>query len=249
MNVNPLFLEENTLFYPIELEKSLCSLIGNHDREGAQATLNDLLGYIYISNNFELAGIKARVIELVVLLSRAAIDAGADVGEIFEQNRQYFCQIERFTTVEEFSIWLTEILHRFISYSFNFTRMKHSDVVYRVMEYVKVNYRRRITLDELAKHIYLSRSYLSSIFKEETGMNLSSFINAVRVEKSKALLLDNTVRLVDVANLCGFEDQSYYTKVFKRVVGVSPKRYRDCRGKTPPSQLPSGAQKINSLGG
>lgn len=126
--------------------------------------------------------------------------------------------------------------------------MKHSDVVYRVMEYVKVNYRRRITLDELAKHIYLSRSYLSSIFKEETGMNLSSFINAVRVEKSKALLLDNTVRLVDVANLCGFEDQSYYTKVFKRVVGVSPKRYRDCRGKTPPSQLPSGAQKITAWG-
>ena len=59
-------------------------------------------------------------------------------------------EIERLTTVEEFSIWLTDILHRFINYSFDFTRMKHSDVVYRVMEYVKVNYRRRITLDELA---------------------------------------------------------------------------------------------------
>lgn len=226
-------LEENSLFYPIELEKSLCSLIGNHDREGAQAVLNDLLGYIYITNDFALPGIKARIIELVVLLSRAAIDAGADVGEIFEQNRVYFNELERFTTVEEFSIWLTEVLHRFISYSFDFTRMKHSDVVYRVMEYVKVNYKRHITLDELARHIYLSRSYLSSIFKEETGMNLSTYINAVRVEKSKALLLDNAIRLVDVANLCGFEDQSYYTKVFKRIVGVSPKRFRDCRGKLP----------------
>ena len=125
------------------------------------------------------------------------------------------------------------MLHRFISYSFDFTRMKYSDVVYRVMEYVKVNYKRHITLDELARHIYLSRSYLSSIFKEETGMNLSTYINAVRVEKSKALLLDNAIRLVDVANLCGFEDQSYYTKVFKRIVGVSPKRFRDCRGKLP----------------
>ncbi len=228
---NPLFPEENNLFYPIELEKSLCTLIGQRDRQAAQAVLNDLLGHIYISNRFELRGIKPRIIELVVLLSRAAVDAGADVEEIFRRNRQYFEEIEKFSTVEELSIWLTDVLHRVIDDSFDFARMKHSDVVYRVMEYVKIHYGRHISLEELSRHIYLSRSYLSSIFKEETGMSLSAYINAVRVEKSKTFLLDSTLRLVDVANLCGFEDQSYYTKVFKRLVGTSPKRYRDCRGK------------------
>lgn len=78
-------------------------------------------------------------------------------------------------------------------------------------------------------------------------MNLSSYINAVRVEKSKSLLLDNSIRLVDVANLCGFEDQSYYTKVFKRIVGVSPKRYRDCRGKLPSVVPPAEDKAITTI--
>jgi YesN/AraC family two-component response regulator len=98
------------------------------------------------------------------------------------------------------------------------------------MEYVKANYNQKITLDDIARHVYLSRSYLSSIFKEETGQSLFSYINSVRVEKSKMFLLDNSVSLVDISELCGFEDQSYFTKVFKKATGVSPKKYRDSRG-------------------
>ena len=85
-------------------------------------------------------------------------------------------------------------------------------------------------MDEVARHVYLSRSYLSSLFKEETGMSLFTYINRVRVEKSKLFLLDKDVALVDVASLCGFEDQSYFTKVFKKETGMSPKKYRDSRG-------------------
>ena len=100
------------------------------------------------------------------------------------------------------------------------------------MDYVRVHYDEKISLDDIAQHVYLSRTYLSSIFKEETGQSLFSYINSVRVDKSKRFLLDNSIRLVDIAGLCGFEDQSYYTKVFKRMTGVSPKKFRDSHGKT-----------------
>ena len=73
----------------------------------------------------------------------------------------------------------------------------------------------------------MSRSYLSKLFKDETGYSLFSYINHVRIEKSKELLLNDTISLVDVAGLCGFEDQSYFTKVFKKETGISPKRFRD----------------------
>ncbi len=221
--------------YPIAYEKQLQSLIGSHDKAGTRVMLNELLGQIYCSCDFDLETIKSRVVELVVVLSRATIDAGADMQEIFLFNNNYFHEIEQFTSLEQLSVWLTGVMHRFINYSFDFTKVKHSDVVYKVMEYVKQNFHRKISLDDVARTVYLSRSYLSCIFKEETGQSLFSYINKVRVEKSKLYLLDNAVPLVDVAALCGFEDQSYFTKVFKKETGLSPKKYRDSRGARPPA--------------
>ena len=223
--------DESAINYPITYEKQLHDLICSRDKNGAQELLNELLGHVYCASNFHLETIKTRVVELVVLLSRATIDAGADIREIFLFNTNYIHEIEQFTSLEELSVWLTGIMHRFINYSFDFTQVKHSDVVHKVMDYVKSNYSKKITLDDVARHVYLSRSYLSSIFKEETGDSLFAYINRVRIDKSKMLLLDSAVNLVDVASLCGFDDQSYFTKVFKKATGVSPKKYRDTRGK------------------
>lgn len=224
--------DDKTSIYPIETEKKLHNLICSGDKSGAQEMLNELLGHIYCSSNFDLSSIKTRVVELVVILSRATIDAGADIREVFLFNTNYIQEIEQFSSIEELSVWLNGIMHRFIAYSFDFAQVKHSNVVYKVMEYVKANYDSKISLDDIARHVYLSRSYLSSIFKEETGESLFSYINKVRIEKSKMYLLDNAVSLVDIASMCGFEDQSYFTRVFKKATGMSPKKYRDSRGNT-----------------
>ncbi len=228
-----LLKEDKENVYPIENEKRLHNLICSHDKAGAQQLLNEIIGQIYCTCNFDLPTIKIRVMELIVILSRATIDAGADVREIFLFNSNYINEIEKFDNLDDLSVWLCSIMHRFINYSFDFTQVKHSDIVYKVMEYVKRNYASKISLDDVSKHVYLSRSYLSSVFKEETGYSLFNYINRVRVEKSKLYLLDNTISLVDVAALCGFEDQSYFTKVFKKATGISPKKYRNSRGNIP----------------
>lgn len=215
----------------IDSEKKLSLLISNKDKDGAQQLLNEMLGYLFFSGKADFKTIKARIIEMLVLLSRAAIDAGAAIQEILLFNEENIKQIEKISSIEELSSWITVIMHRFIQYSFDFTGVKHSDVLYKIMQYVKANYNKKITLDDIAAHVYLSRSYISSMFKEEMGEGLFTYVNRIRVEKSKILLLNESVSLVNVGGMCGFEDQSYFTKVFKSIVGVSPKKYRDCRGK------------------
>lgn len=216
--------------YPIESEKKLQALIRGRDKAGSRELLNQLLGEIFFFSNFNLEEIKARVLELLVLISRASIDAGADVQEIFGFNNEYLQKIESFQSIDELSVWLTGIMHRFIDYTFDFSRIKHIDAVYKTMEYVRANYDKKLSLDEIAKNAFLGKAYLSSIFKEEIGESLTNYINRVRIEKSRVLLLDKEISLIDIANLCGFEDQSYFTRVFKKIVGISPKKYRDSRG-------------------
>ena len=211
----------------IQLENQLCDNILNQDRTGSQDTLNQLLGYIYFSCDFDLDRIRVRILELLVMLSRIAIKVGANIQQMLTANDSFLCRLNTMKSVEELSVWLTGVLRYYIDYTFDYHSTKHSDIIYKCIEFIKQNYSRKITLDDLSVHVSLSRSYLSKLFKDEIGCSLFSYINHVRIERSKQLLLNDSLALVDIAGLCGFEDQSYFTKVFKKETGVSPKRFRD----------------------
>lgn len=216
--------------YPLEKEKELLSHISLGDKKGSQRTLNEILGHIFFSSGGDFKIIKARVLELIVLLSRAALEGGADVEQIFGLNYKYLNTIHDFNTVEELTYWLSEIMIRFTDCVFNLKDIKHVDVIYKAINYIKQNYMKKITLEEVASHVYLSPSYFSKVFKDEMECNFNTYVNQVRIEMSKQLLFNDSINLVDISNLVGYEDQSYFSKVFKRIVGVSPGKYRKSRG-------------------
>ncbi len=213
--------------YPIETESRLCGMIAGGDKEGAQKLLDELLGHIFYYSAFDLDQIKARTLELIAVLSRAAIDAGADMSEIFRFSTSFIQGIGRFNSIDEISIWLKGAMQRFIASTFDYVRIRHSDIVYKVMEYTRSNYSNKLSLDDLARHVFLSRSYLSTVFKGETGMGISAYINKVRIDKSNALLAGTRLSISEIAQMCGFEDQSYFTRVYRKQTGMSPKKYRD----------------------
>lgn len=217
-------------YYPIEEEKKLLSAISAGDKDTAQELLNRLLGHIYFNSAGNFSVIKARVNELLVLLSRASIDGGADIEQIFWTNNSVLDELKGIQDLNQLNRWLSMVMHRYISYVFDFTNIKHVDVIHKATEYIKCHYASKLTLDEVAKHVYLSKSYLSRIFKEELHCNFAEYVNKMRVEKSKILLMDHSISLIELAAMVGFEDQSYFTKVFKKIVGVSPGKYREGRG-------------------
>lgn len=216
--------------YPFEKEKELLSCIAMGDKKGSQKILNEILGHIFFSSGGDFETIKARVLELIVLLSRAAMEGGADVEEIFGLNYKYLNTIHELETVEELTYWLSKIMIRFTDCVFNLKDIKHVDVIYKAVNYIKENHMNKITLEEVASHVYLSPSYFSKIFKDDMKCNFNTYVNQVRVERSKQLLLNEDINLVDISNMVGYEDQSYFSKVFKKMVGVTPGKYRSSRG-------------------
>jgi len=218
--------------YPIEKEKELLLAISRGDKRESQGLLNDILGFIFFSSGHDAPIVKARVLELVVLLSRAALEGGADMERIFGLNFTYLNQVSRMRSVDDIAYWLSKIMLRFTDLVFTLKDVKHADVMQKALKYVNGHYAEEITLDDVAGLVFLSPTYFSKLFSEEMGCRFTAYLNKLRIEKSKLLLRGTDIPLVDIAGLVGYEDQSYFTKVFKRVTGASPGKYRESGGRS-----------------
>ena len=219
----------DTGFYPLQKEDELLAAMAAGDVIAAKTMLNELLGYIFFYSGFQFDVIRSRVLELIVLLSRAAVRGGADAELIFGLNYEYLQEIGNFTNVEDLSYWLSMIMNRFTDYVFRFADIKHADVIYKAIDYMKANHIKKLTLEETARFVYFSPAYFSRVFKQETGYNFSSYLNRIRINESKKLLRNDRVNLADIAGMVGYEDQSYFSKVFKKVTGMSPLKFRQSR--------------------
>ena len=213
--------------YPMRLEKLLVQAISDRDETLAKELINILLVNIYYYSKEDLEIMKTRTLELVVLLSRSAIDGGADGDEVLKLNDTYFKSIQALKTLDEYNIWMISVLDNFLGYMLNFSGLKHTYTIEETKNYIRENYSQKLTVESIATHVYLSKSYLSRIFKEETGDSLTAYINKIRIEKSMQLLVDKSLSLVDISDIVGFEEQSYFTKVFKSIVGMSPGKFRE----------------------
>ncbi|MGK0700807.1 helix-turn-helix domain-containing protein [Priestia flexa] len=89
-----------------------------------------------------------------------------------------------------------------------------------------MNYDRDVKLQEIAERFYLSREYISRKFKQEFQENISDYIVKVRMTKAKSLLKNEQLKIYEVANMIGYQDDKYFRKVFKKLEGLTPNEYR-----------------------
>jgi AraC-like DNA-binding protein len=212
--------------YSIKKEDELIAAISIGDAQTAGAVLNDILGHILFDPGLNMETLRLRVVELMVLLSRAALKGGANIDAIFGLNYSYLREIDALASPEDAILWLHSVTRRFAQHVFDFAGSKHVDVLFKAVSFIKTHYAEKITLQDVADSVYLNVTYFSKVFKEETGQTPGSFITGVRIDASKRLLSDPSVNIVDIPELVGFESQSYFTQVFKKSEGCTPGQYR-----------------------
>jgi len=216
--------------YPLAKERELLGCISKGDLEGSRKILNEILGLIFFYSNNNLDSIKLRVVELVVLLSRAAIDGGASIEEIIGLNNDYLVRIRESRSVYDLSASLSVILSRFVDCVFTLKSIKHADLIRKSIHFIRSQYTGSLSLEKVAEYIHLSPSHFSRIFHEGTGESFVSYLTRIRIEKAKTLLQAQSIPLAEIGARTGFKDQSYFTRVFKRSTGMSPGKYRGMRG-------------------
>lgn len=209
--------------YPYEKEKELLTKVRTGDVQAAKGVLNDLLGYVFFCEGGRMQTMKNRALELCTLLSRIAIEGGAVTDSIFRLNNQFLSSLQAIGTLEALCYELQEVVESFMDAMFNSTG---HEAVRKAVTFIAQHYAEPLTLEQLAGHVGLSPAYFSSLFKQGTGSTFREYLNQIRVEESKRLLTMTSYSLVDIAMAMGFSDQSYYSKVFKKYTGLTPKQYR-----------------------
>ncbi|HEY5585735.1 MAG TPA: helix-turn-helix domain-containing protein [Ruminiclostridium sp.] len=94
------------------------------------------------------------------------------------------------------------------------------------VKFINLNYCKDISLQQVAECVKLSSAYLSSLFKKELQVNFVEYINELRVNKAKELLLETYLKSYEIAEKTGFSENTYFSKVFKKVTGLSPNEFR-----------------------
>ena len=102
-----------------------------------------------------------------------------------------------------------------------------SFIVNQATAYIEEHYAQKLTLQEVADKCYVSQWHLSKLINKYTGNTFYELLNNVRIEKAKALLNDPTLKIGDIVDMVGYSDAAHFSRVFKRIVGVSANEYRN----------------------
>ncbi|MDF2724557.1 MAG: AraC family transcriptional regulator, partial [Paenibacillus sp.] len=99
-------------------------------------------------------------------------------------------------------------------------------LIREVVAYMREHYAGKITLEHTAKHFYMNKNYLSELFKAETGLNFTRYLNDIRIEQAKSLILQTGLKVTDISERVGFADFRYFSRVFKAYEQLSPSEFK-----------------------
>ncbi|MDO4321309.1 MAG: AraC family transcriptional regulator [Lachnospiraceae bacterium] len=160
------------------------------------------------------------------LLRKAAEHSAVHPAYLDRISTKFAQKIEALTTVTDHNLE-REMLHRYCLLVRNHSVKGYSPVIQKVINQINLNLASDLGLKTLSEMFNISAGYLSTLFKKETGMTLTDYVNKKRVEHAIFLLNTTHLQIQVVASYCGIQDINYFTRIFKKFCGMTPKKYRD----------------------
>ena len=223
-------LDIQSIDVSIVAKKSIYSFM----KQGTIAEIDDLVEEYFSSMGEEaVESVMLRQYVLVEsLLSAIALlesvglsreDASQILGELTDPVRYN-------TSVEAAREYVRSLLHVMIEYRNQLSDKKYSGIIGKAKKYIQENYQNEeMSLQSVASNVNVSSNHFSAIFRKETGETFIDYLTEVRMEKAKDLLVSTSMKTSEVGYEVGYRDPHYFSYIFKKTQGVSPKEYRKAR--------------------
>ena len=165
--------------------------------------------------------------EIVDLLINAMREKDINNGKELVDRLEVFEKIDTCSTEQEIIDYISKIFNKYIEKYESYKKQNSGNKLINIIKaFVSENYMKDISLIDAAKLVYLNPTYLSELFKRETGENFSEYLTSYRISIAKGLLKDVKYKVVDIAQHVGYTDPKYFSKLFRKNVGVNPTEYK-----------------------
>lgn len=221
--------QQNLFAHPsYTLEQQLMHCVTRGEGEEAKLILNQInqLDRAKLADD-QIRSLKNSLICTCVLFTRAIIKGGVLPEDAFNLSDVYIQHIERIYTKKELIELEYDMIFSFIETLKTEKRPAYNHVVNRAITFIHEEILKDLSLKKISEHVNVHPNYLSKMFKESVGVNLTEFINQKRIEESKYFLLHSKLPLSNIALLFKFCNQSYYSSLFKKYTVMTPKQYRN----------------------
>lgn len=179
-----------------------------------------------LSNN-PLRNQKNLFICSTALITRAAMEGGVDSELALTISDSYIQRVEELNEINEIISLQYKMLYDFTDRVHHVKESHYSKAIYKCRNYIFNHLYENISLSQLSEITGMSCNYLSERFKKEVGISISEYIQKEKIEEAKKLLELSDSSIMDICISMNFYDQSYFTKIFKKFTGLTPKQYRN----------------------
>jgi AraC-like DNA-binding protein len=207
-------------------EPALFAAIRAGDRLEAREILNRVLVAIHHHAGSRLDLVKSLFLELVVSMARTAVEAGAAPEAMLGTNFVSMTDLSGIASEEELAPWLAATLEQMMDAIREHRRRDPGQSLFDALDFMERRCGEKISRDDAAQASHLSPSHFSYLIRKESGVTFTEMLNRMRVDRAVGLLSRSEKPLSLVALECGFEDQSYFTKVFRRYRSCTPGEFR-----------------------
>ena len=207
-------------------EPALMAAIRSGDRRNAREILNGLLMTVHYHAEDRLDLVKSIFLELVVTMSRTALEAGGDPDQFLGMSYRGIEEVSRINSQEELAGWLRDMLEGIMDAIERSRRKDPGFLLFEALNYMRRHCCEQLSRDDVARAVHLSPSHFSHLISREAGATFTHLLNRMRIDRAAEMLARTDREIAAVALECGFRDQSYFTKVFRRYRNTTPLRYR-----------------------
>lgn len=210
--------------YPEYKEKLLLQKVSTGDAAESVNAFNCIFDWLVREYADQPLKIKNKLLEIVYLVNHKSWEyepGGETTGVDF---------LEEMLSIDdlgELRLWCKNRVENVITQVNSYRDFKVGGLTKRAKEYIKTNYSKSITLEDVAREINVSPQYLSKLFKEETGENFIDYLTSIRIRIAKSLLEGDELSIKEICYSIGYSDPNYFSRIFKKIVGATPTEYKD----------------------